>query len=507
MPKTRISEYSTTNSANTDIESINIDEGCAPSGINNAIRELMVHLKEFQTGSSGDPLTVAGTFVASGGATIAASAGTSASPSIHFSSDTNTGIFSPAADTVAISAGGTNKAQFGTGSATIDGLTVGRGAGAVATNTAVGASALAANEAGGNNNTAVGYQTLDANTTGDFNTALGSQSLGANTTGEQNSAVGGQALAANTTGSNNVAFGYVALTANTTANDNSAFGVSALTSNTTGTANHGIGRSALRFNTTGNYNTAVGMDALRENTTASNNTAVGYQAGYSNTTSSSSASLGYQALYSNSTGNINVAVGYAAGYGVTGEGNICIGYSAGFGAGSTLASGTFNVLIGVGASTSTATDVNEIVIGTTGNTAGATGKGSNTAFINANGGATYNGGNTTTFTTTSDSRIKKNIIDNNEGVEIINQIRVRNFEYRLPEEVDSELKPTDAVIKSGVQLGVIAQELQQVCPDCVTEQSTGVLSVSTDELFWHMVNAIKQLNAKVEALEAQLKGQ
>jgi hypothetical protein len=70
MPKTKISEYSTTNSNNTDIESINIDEGCAPSGINNAIRELMVHLKEFQTGSSGDPLTVAGTFVSSGGATL-----------------------------------------------------------------------------------------------------------------------------------------------------------------------------------------------------------------------------------------------------------------------------------------------------------------------------------------------------------------------------------------------------------------------------------------------------
>jgi hypothetical protein len=118
MPKNKISEYSTTNSSNTDIESINIDEGCAPSGINNAIRELMVHLKEFQTGSSGDPLTVAGTFVASGGATLSgtntlsgstvmtASAGTSASPSIHFSSDTNTGIFSPAADTIAFAEGG-----------------------------------------------------------------------------------------------------------------------------------------------------------------------------------------------------------------------------------------------------------------------------------------------------------------------------------------------------------------------------------------------------------------
>jgi len=60
MPKTKISEYSTTNSSNTDIEGINIDEGCPPSSINNAIRELMVHLKEFQTGASGDAFTFAG---------------------------------------------------------------------------------------------------------------------------------------------------------------------------------------------------------------------------------------------------------------------------------------------------------------------------------------------------------------------------------------------------------------------------------------------------------------
>jgi hypothetical protein len=258
------------------------------------------------------------------------SAGTASLPSITFTGDTNTGIFSPAADTIAITAGGTNKAQFGTGSATIDGLTVGRGAGAVATNTAVGASALAVNEAGGNNNTAVGYQTLDANTTGDFNTALGSQSLGANTTGEQNSAVGGQALAANTTGSNNVAFGYVALTANTTASDNSAFGVSALTSNTTGTGNHGIGRSALRFNTTGNYNTAVGMDALRENTTASNNTAVGYQALYANTTGTNNSAFGVLTLDAVTTGGGNTAFGNSAGGSLTtGSSNTFIGEGSG----------------------------------------------------------------------------------------------------------------------------------------------------------------------------------
>jgi len=54
MPKTKISEFSSTPANNTDIDSINIAEGCAPSGINDAIRELMAQLKDFQTGAVGD---------------------------------------------------------------------------------------------------------------------------------------------------------------------------------------------------------------------------------------------------------------------------------------------------------------------------------------------------------------------------------------------------------------------------------------------------------------------
>jgi hypothetical protein len=54
MAKTKISEFSATPANNTDIDSINIAEGCAPSGINDAIRELMAQLKDFQTGAVGD---------------------------------------------------------------------------------------------------------------------------------------------------------------------------------------------------------------------------------------------------------------------------------------------------------------------------------------------------------------------------------------------------------------------------------------------------------------------
>ena len=72
MPRTKISEFSTTAGDNTDIDGINIAEGCAPSGINDAIRELMAQLKDFQAGDAGDPITVVGTLAAKGTSASAA---------------------------------------------------------------------------------------------------------------------------------------------------------------------------------------------------------------------------------------------------------------------------------------------------------------------------------------------------------------------------------------------------------------------------------------------------
>ena len=58
---------------------------------------------------------------------------------------------------------------------------------------------------------------------------------------------------------------------------------------------------------------------------------------------------------------------------------------------------------------------------------------------------------------------------------------------------------------TGVQLGCIAQELETVLPNAVkTGEKFGVKTVVTDELFWHMVNAIKELSAEVEQLKSQL---
>ena len=98
MPKTKISEFSSTPANNTDIDSIFIGEGMAPSNVNDAIRELMAQLKDFQVGSAGDPVTVGGV--------LTVQAGTAAAPAITTAGDTNTGIFFPAADTIAFSEGG-----------------------------------------------------------------------------------------------------------------------------------------------------------------------------------------------------------------------------------------------------------------------------------------------------------------------------------------------------------------------------------------------------------------
>ena len=66
MAKTKISEYDANAANNTDVDGVNIAESCPPSGINNAIREVMAHLKDFQTGTSADNFTNAGTLTSSG---------------------------------------------------------------------------------------------------------------------------------------------------------------------------------------------------------------------------------------------------------------------------------------------------------------------------------------------------------------------------------------------------------------------------------------------------------
>ena len=105
------------------------------------------------------------------------------------------------------------------------GIAVGLGAGSVATNIAVGDTALDSNTTGANN-TAVGYNALTSNTDGIQNVAVGSQALDAATT-SNNTAVGASALGALTSGANNVALGFQAGDSLTTGSNNIVIGYDA----------------------------------------------------------------------------------------------------------------------------------------------------------------------------------------------------------------------------------------------------------------------------------------
>lgn len=280
---------------------------------------------------------------------------------------------------------------------------------------------------------------------------------------------------------------------------NTAVGFQCLDSaDLTGDNNVGVGYQTLFSNTTGANNTATGVQSLYANTTGANNTASGLLALFSNTVSSNNAAFGREALrrFVSPTGN-QTAVGYRALFGGdgtpannTGATNTAVGYLAG----DAISTGSRNTIIGANSDPSAAAGIDQTVVGE-----GLTGKGDDTAFIGGTNGA-YNEKNVTTWETTSDARIKKNIVSNGVGLEIISQIDVRNFEYRTAEEI-MDLPQSAAIAQPGVQLGVIAQELQAVLPQCVTENSTGVLSVNTDPLIWYLVNAVKQLSAEVQALK------
>ena len=185
------------------------------------------------------------------------------------------------------------------GTLTVQNITVGKGPGTIATNTAMG------------------YQVLNSNTTGYQMTAIGYQAMYSHTSGgDDNVAVGYQALYTNNSWSN-VAVGSEALKL-ATANGDVGVGHQAGSRKTLGANNIFIGTQS-GYSYTGNVsnNVAVGAGALGGTTSASSvsgNTAVGYQA------------------LTLASGGPNNAFGYLAGSAVTtGSSNTYLGSFTGTG--------------------------------------------------------------------------------------------------------------------------------------------------------------------------------
>jgi len=178
-----------------------------------------------------------------------------------------------------------NSGSFGASSAftfdgailNVNGVKVGRGASAIASNTAVGDGALTSNTTG-TNNTAVGSGAGYSMAGGAENTFFGYQAGYSNSSGTNNVAVGSQALKNGGSGSNCIAIGVSALVSCYGA-QNIAIGTSVLSGITNANANIGIGISALFNQTASDNNVAVGGFAGNQITTGGNNICIGYNAG------------------------------------------------------------------------------------------------------------------------------------------------------------------------------------------------------------------------------------
>lgn len=107
MAKTKISEWSATPAENTDINNINIAEGCSPSNINNAIRSVMSQVKDMQVGTYGDNFVVGGNLSVTGTSTLT---GNVTAPT-QASSDNSTKVATTAFVTTKVSALGTMSSQ------------------------------------------------------------------------------------------------------------------------------------------------------------------------------------------------------------------------------------------------------------------------------------------------------------------------------------------------------------------------------------------------------------
>jgi hypothetical protein len=120
------------------------------------------------------------------------------------------------------------------------------------------------------------------------------------------------------------------------------------------------------------------------------------------------------------------------------------------------------------------------------------------------GSIDYNrAGNAVRYNTTSDQRLKENIVDAPSAIDLINSVKIRSFDWK----------------ETGfhVDYGVIAQELNEVAPDAVSEgidnedgtikQSWGV---DTSVLVPALIKCIQEqqiiindLKARIETLEAK----
>jgi len=426
-------------------------------------------------------------------------------------------------------------------------------------NSAFGYNSFIANTTG-YYNVALGYTALSTNTTGYSNTAVGSQSLSSNTTGFQNTGVGASALNSLTTGNNNTALSS-ALGSLTTGSNNMAIGYASLNYITTTSNNVAIGYNAGRYygsstsnhNTGGGTSTFIGGSTYPQGASDTNETVIGYGAvGLGNNSVSlgnaSVATIGVMRNITSNTAGTSLTIqssGATSGATDKNGGGLTLSSGIATGTGSSIlhfftatAQGSTNTTdntptekmtilgsgnVGIGTTTPanlfqvTGTPAAGVSVAQIDNTLGGTTQNNGLLIVAGNTGGTaasqfatfqISGGavigsisqtNTTTvaYNTSSDQRIKENIVPTTYGISDLMKINVEDFNFI-----------TDPTKQKNT--GFIAQNLYSVFPEAVTtngDNGTNPLALGTtpwmvdySKVTPLIVKSIQDMNLNLEGI-------
>lgn len=112
---------------------------------------------------------------------------------------------------------------------------------------------------------------------------------------------------------------------------------------------------------------------------------------------------------------------------------------------------------------------------------------------------------TTTFTNISDARIKKNITDYNLGMDAVSKLRPVTYQFNGQYGTKDDSETFVGLVAQEVEATPLSSMVKDwVFTDEKTGEETNLLSVNSSELIFALVNAVKELDARVKALEAKL---
>ena len=126
---------------------------------------------------------------------------------------------------------------------------------------------------------------------------------------------------------------------------------------------------------------------------------------------------------------------------------------------------------------------------------------------------------------TSDERLKSDITDYSTGLAMLKQVKVKKYKYKAPKKAFKTNEKEDGFYEknqpeetleseddfySQEQIGVLAQQIQQIAPDLVgsylDEEGEEIHTINHSAFTYLLINAIQEQQASIEQLQKELEG-